>query len=68
MRHNIKLTLAILAAVSLIAAAIIIAEPTGQISGTVVDSQTSLPIAGASVLIVGTNRGANTDSLGNFLI
>ena len=68
MRHNIKLTLAILAAVSLIAAAIIMAEPTGRISGTVVDSQTNLPIAGASVLIVGTNRGANTDSLGNFLI
>ncbi|MCH7689517.1 MAG: von Willebrand factor type A domain-containing protein [candidate division Zixibacteria bacterium] len=68
MRHNIKLTLAILAVFSLIAAAIIMAEATGQISGTVVDSQTNLPIAGATVLVVGTNRGAVTDSLGNFLI
>ena len=68
MRHNIKLTLAILAVLSLIAAAIIMAEPTGQISGTVVDSQTNLPIAGATVLIVGTNRGANTDLDGKFLI
>ncbi len=68
MRHNIKLTLAVLALVSLIAAAIIMAAPTGQISGTIVDSQTNLPIAGASIAVVGTNRGAVTDSSGNFLI
>ncbi|MEE8404682.1 MAG: von Willebrand factor type A domain-containing protein [candidate division Zixibacteria bacterium] len=68
MRHNIKLTLAILAVLSLIAAAIIMAKPTGQISGRIIDSHTGLPIVGATVLVVGTNRGANTDLDGKFVI
>jgi len=68
MRHNIKLTLAVLALVSLIAAAIILADATGQISGRVIDSHTGLPIAGATVLVVGTNRGANTNLDGKFVI
>ncbi len=68
MRHNIKLTLAILALLSLIAAAIILADATGQISGRIIDSHTGLPIVGATVLVVGTNRGANTDLDGKFVI
>ncbi|MCH8027937.1 MAG: von Willebrand factor type A domain-containing protein [candidate division Zixibacteria bacterium] len=68
MRHNIKLTLAVLALVSLMAAAIILADATGQISGRIIDSHTGLPIVGATVLVVGTNRGANTDLDGKFVI
>ena len=68
MRHSIKLTLAVLALVSLMAAAIILADATGQISGRIIDSHTGLPIVGATVLVVGTNRGANTDLDGKFVI
>jgi len=39
-----------------------------SITGTVIDSETSLPIPGVSVQIKGRNRGTTTDSKGNYSI
>ncbi|MFQ6008777.1 MAG: TonB-dependent receptor domain-containing protein, partial [Candidatus Zixiibacteriota bacterium] len=41
---------------------------TGQIKGTIVDKETGEPVVGASVIVVGTNRGAMTDLDGNYII
>ncbi len=57
-----------LAALMLTVTAIIYAGPSGKITGTVKDKQTGEPIAGASVLVVGTSRGAQTDPDGKFVI
>ncbi|MCK4373528.1 MAG: carboxypeptidase-like regulatory domain-containing protein, partial [candidate division Zixibacteria bacterium] len=43
-------------------------EPTGRISGRVVDGSTQSPVIGASVLIAGTERGSATDDDGKFTI
>lgn len=40
----------------------------GAISGTVVDPATEFPVIGASVLVIGTTRGAATDVDGRFTI
>jgi hypothetical protein len=40
----------------------------GSLRGSVVDAETGAPIIGASVLIVGTSRGASADSAGQFKI
>lgn len=50
------------------AAAIIMADEYGTITGQITDSQTGQPIIGATVLLVGTNRGAQTDADGKFTI
>jgi hypothetical protein len=52
----------------LTAAAFVLAQQTGSISGRILDSQTQLPLAGVSVHVVGTSRGANTDLDGKFSI
>ena len=44
------------------------AASTGQIKGTITDKETGKPIFGASVLVVGTSFGSNTDFDGNYLI
>jgi len=44
------------------------AGTTGQIKGRVVDSKTGEPVIGASVLVVGTTRGAQTDLDGYYII
>lgn len=44
------------------------AAATGKITGTITDSETKEPIIGASVLVVGTQRGAQTDLDGKFQI
>lgn len=56
------LVLAILAPASLFAAAV------GQIKGTITDKESGEPVVGASVLIVGTTRGAMTDFDGKYMI
>ncbi len=44
------------------------AEQFGQVTGQVTDSTTGDPVSGASVLVVGTDRGAMTDIDGRFTI
>lgn len=41
---------------------------TGQIKGTIVDKETKEPVLGASVMVVGTGRGAMTDLDGKYII
>ena len=41
---------------------------TGQIAGKITDEETGEPVIGASVAIVGTNMGAQTDIEGEFII
>jgi TonB-linked SusC/RagA family outer membrane protein len=43
-------------------------QPTGRITGTVTDSSSALPLASASVAVVGTGRGAQTGQDGRYLI
>ena len=43
-------------------------EAQGSISGTVVDPATDFPIIGATVLVIGTTRGAATDVDGRYTI
>ena len=43
-------------------------QKTGSIKGVVVDAETHAPIVGASVLVVGTERGAASDDKGAFSI
>ncbi|WP_373057365.1 TonB-dependent receptor [Zunongwangia sp. H14] len=38
----------------------------GTLTGTVIDSETDGPLPGATVMVVGTTRGTNTDFDGNF--
>lgn len=52
----------------LFAAAFAVAQSTGQIKGRILDSQTQQPIPNATVLVMSTNRGANTDLDGYFSI
>jgi len=40
----------------------------GSVSGTVLDAELRTPISYANVLVIGTDRGAMTDTLGAFLI
>lgn len=44
------------------------AASVGKIYGKVVDKKTNEPIAGANVVLVGTQMGAATDNKGNFVI
>ncbi|HEX2896603.1 MAG TPA: carboxypeptidase-like regulatory domain-containing protein, partial [candidate division Zixibacteria bacterium] len=46
----------------------VFAAATGQIKGTIVDQKTGQPLIGATVLVLGTNRGANTDVDGKYQI
>ena len=39
-----------------------------RISGTVIDSETAIPVAGANVVEIGTTNGVTTDSNGGFII
>jgi len=41
---------------------------TGQIKGTIIDRETEKPVLGASILVVGTARGAMTDLDGKYII
>lgn len=40
----------------------------GKVRGKIIDQKTKQPLIGASVLVVGTQNGASTDSDGNFFI
>lgn len=45
-----------------------VAQETGTVRGSVVESITQRPLAGVQVTFVGVNRGALTNAAGNFLI
>ncbi len=68
MKRPTLIILTILTTILLIAAGLIFATEYGSISGQITDSQTQQPIVGASVLLVGTSRGDNTDLEGKFVI
>src|SRR5687768_15720641 len=53
---------------ALFAPSAVFAQGTGNIQGTVTDSATRRPIAGAQVAIVGTTRGTLTDDDGRFAL
>jgi hypothetical protein len=40
----------------------------GTLKGNVIDNDTNTPLIGANVILVGTNRGAFTDTEGIFVI
>ena len=46
----------------------VFAASTGQIKGQILDNKSGQPVIGASVFVVGTKSGANTDLDGKFLI
>ncbi len=46
----------------------VFAAATGQIKGTILDKSTNKPVIGASVFVVGTKSGANTDLDGKYSI
>lgn len=46
----------------------VIAQPTHQIKGTVIDKSSRKPLEFINVQIIGTSRGSTTDSLGHFSI
>ncbi len=52
----------------IIANALLWAAATGKITGKITDKQTGDPIAGASVMVMGTNRGAMTGLDGEYVI
>jgi len=68
MRTRTFIPLLLLAVALIVFNALLWAGSTGQIKGTVIDKETKQPVVGASVLIVGTTRGAMTDHEGTFII
>ncbi len=57
-----------LTALLLIIALILNAKTNSVISGKIINQQTNKPVIGASVILVGTNKGAQTDFEGKFKI
>ena len=43
-------------------------QPHGTISGRITDVDTKLPLAGANIMMIGTQFGASADTDGNFTI
>lgn len=68
MRTKTFIPLLLLAVAFIVINALIWAGATGQIKGTVTDKETKQPVIGASVLVVGTTRGAMTNADGKFVI
>jgi Ca-activated chloride channel family protein len=68
MRTQTSFPLILLAVALIISSALIWAGATGQIKGTITEKKTGKPVVGASVLVVGTTRGAITDADGKYAI
>ncbi len=70
MKPNITtvFVLAILSVAMIAASAVADDSPLGIIKGKVIDKETKSPIPGASVFILGSKTGANSDPDGNFTI
>lgn len=58
----------LLSILNLFFASQLLAQTTGKVSGTVIDSKTKEPLIGVSVVLVGTNKGASTDVDGYYVI
>ncbi len=58
----------LLALISLFTIVSASAQQTGTITGTVIDAVTQSPVIGATVVVVGTKKGAITTTLGRFTI
>ncbi len=65
---NLKLSLLLLITILFSINTKIYSQTTGSIGGVVLDTKDNGPLPGATVKIVGTNRGAITDDQGNYLI
>lgn len=63
-----KLSLVFLITILLLINTNIYSQTTGSIGGTVLDTKDNTPLSGATIKIVGSNRGAQTDEDGNYLI
>ncbi|MGH8015104.1 MAG: VWA domain-containing protein, partial [Candidatus Zixiibacteriota bacterium] len=68
MKRQTLIILVIPALILFFAATFIVATEYGSISGQITDSQTKQPLIGATVLLVGTYRRAQTDVHGKFTI
>ncbi len=68
MRIRFAATCVLLAILLFYSTALINAGATGKIVGRLLDAKTGDPIVGASVMVVGTKRGAVTDFEGRFVI
>ncbi len=67
--HSKKLIPYLFLALMLVSVSVIIyAAPTGRIAGVVSDKETGDPVIDATVFVVGTSRGAQTDMDGKFVI
>src|SRR5438045_3818018 len=53
---------------SIVGASSLLAQQTGSVRGTVVDSSDRVAMLGASVVVVGTRLGATTDAQGKFVV
>ena len=69
MKKTLEYNMRIMAAAIMLLAVMMTMTVKGQtLRGTVHDAVSGLPIESASVMIMGTNLGANTDSKGNYVI
>ena len=68
MRNNLAVGFVFLTLMLIAVTAIINAAPTGKIVGQILDAETGAPVVGASVMVVGTKRGAVSDFDGRFVI
>lgn len=65
---NKKCSLLFLITILLLLNTRIFSQTTGSIGGKVIDTKDNSPLVGATLKIVGSNRGAITDEEGNYLI
>jgi len=68
MRERITLVALVLFANLLMGYFPAIAQPTGSVTGIVSDAETQSPLAGANVMLEGTDMGSATDNQGRFKI
>lgn len=66
MRHGTRWLLSALAGVALAATGAGAQQSTGTVTGTVADSVARRPVAGAQVVVLGTNLGARTNEQGEY--
>ncbi len=67
-RKNLLILIMIVALSTALLPATVNAAATGKIIGTITDKETGEPVIGASVFVVGTKRGAQTDFDGKYVV
>ena len=68
LRHNLSKILKLCLVLSIILSTVVFAQGTGSIRGKVLDKASDEALAGANVILQGTNLGAATDLDGKFII